>query len=312
VAASYGDFDPNNPPKVLTLSGSTQAGDPSAIRAGARVWLYSTGLGIAVKSSADLQLWQDQDPVFAQNPGWIANVLPAVTDLWAPSIAFFGGLFHLYYAASTYASAQSCIGHATTASIGSGSPFVDQGSIICSNITNVVENFNAIDPSVFFENESTPWLVFGSYDSGIKLIALDADGSRLDAQMYSVAMRSSDNPAIQAPYLMKWQNYYYLFVSFDHCCQGVNSDHSIRVGRATNVLGPYLDRDGIDMMNGGGTLILAGDSRWKGPGSNTVFVDAGKRYNVYHAYDADSNGLSALRVAELSFDNDGWPVSGGP
>jgi arabinan endo-1,5-alpha-L-arabinosidase len=84
------------------------------------------------------------------------------------------------------------------------------------------------------------------------------------------------------------------------------------VGRANSILGPYLDRDGADMLNGGGTLVLTGDSRWKGPGSNMVFSDAGKRYNVYHAYDANSNGQSTLRIAELVFDNDAWPVSAGP
>ncbi len=317
VASSYGDFDPNYPPQALSLSGSILLNDPMAFQVGQRVWLYSTGPGIEARSSADLHLWQDENPIFDQNPSWIANLVPNATDLWSPSVAFFGSQYHLYYAASTYGSDQSCIGHATAASVGQGSPFVDQGSVICSNVSGAVDNFNAIDPSIYFDNESQPWMVFGSYDSGIKLIALAADGSRLDSQMTSVAARSSDNPAIQAPFLMKWRDYYYLFVSFDHCCEGVDSDHSIRVGRATNLLGPYVDRDGFNMVfdssqPGGGTLVLAGDSRWKGPGSNMVFTDAGKRYNVYHAYDADSNGQATLRIAELDFDNDGWPVSGGP
>jgi arabinan endo-1,5-alpha-L-arabinosidase len=37
-----------------------------------------------------------------------------------------------------------------------------------------------------------------------------------------------------------------------------------------------------------------------------------RAYNVYHAYDADQNGASTLRVSELAWDKDGWPVSGGP
>jgi len=135
--------------------------------------------------------------------------------------------------------------------------------------------------------------------------------------MTTLATRSSDNPAIQASYLMKRAKDYYLFASFDHCCNGVNSDHNIRVGRATHLLGPYIDRDGNAMITdasqpGGGTLVLAGDNRWKGPGSNVVFMDAGKHYNIYHAYDADANGQATLRIAELNFDNEGWPVSGGP
>ena len=317
VASSTGDFDPSNPPQPLSLSGSILLSDPAVIRVGQRVWLYATGPGIIVKSSTDLHTWQDEEPVFSQNPSWIANLVPNATDLWSPYVAFFGGKYHLYYAASTFGSAQSCIGHATADSIGQGSEFVDQGSVICSDVNGAVENFNAIDPSLYFDVETQPWLVFGSYDSGIKLIALNADGGRLDTQMTTLATRSSDNPAIQAPFLMKRTEYYYLFVSFDHCCNGVNSDHNIRVGRATNLLGPYMDRDGKPMITdtsqpGGGTLVLESDNRWKGPGSNSVFTDGAKRYNAYHAYDADSNGQATLRIAELVFGNDGWPVSGGP
>ena len=317
VASSTGDFDPSNPPQALSLSGSILLNDPAVIRVGQRVWLYATGPGIVVRSSTDLRTWQDEKQVFQQNPNWIANLVPNATDLWSPSVAYFGGKYHLYYAASTYASAQSCIGHATADSIGQGSGFVDQGSVICSDVNGAVEDFNAIDPSLYFDIETEPWLVFGSYDSGIKIIALNADGGRLDTQMTTLATRSSDNPAIQASYLMKRAKDYYLFASFDHCCNGVNSDHNIRVGRATHLLGPYIDRDGNAMITdasqpGGGTLVLAGDNRWKGPGSNLVFMDAGKHYNIYHAYDADANGQATLRIAELNFDNEGWPVSGGP
>ena len=312
VASSSGDYDPNHPPQMLELSGSIQISDPVVFPAADRMWLYATGPGILVRSSTDIHAWQEEKPIFDRNPSWIADLLPAVTDLWSPSVAYFGGQFHLYYAASTYASGQSCIGHATATSVGQRVPFQDQGSVICSNVSGVTEDFNAIDPSVFFENESQPWLVFGSYDSGIKLIALDAEGKRLDTQMTSIATRSSDNPAIQAPFLMKRAEFYYLFVSFDHCCLGVDSDHNIRVGRSRDLMGPYVDRDGVALLDGGATLVLAGDARWRGPGSNSVFTYAGRRFEAYHAYDADSNGSATLRIAELDFDNDGWPVSAGP
>jgi arabinan endo-1,5-alpha-L-arabinosidase len=104
VASSVGDYDPGHPPQVVTLTGSLLVGDPYAIRAEKRVWLFSSGPGIPARSSPDMALWQNEQPLFAQNPGWIANVLPAVTDLWSPSMVFFGGRYHLYYAASTFGS----------------------------------------------------------------------------------------------------------------------------------------------------------------------------------------------------------------
>ncbi len=312
VASAYGDFDPNHPPQILQLSGSLPFHDPTLFHAADRYWIYGSGTGLETKSSADMLDWQAGAPIFGQNPSWIANLVPDVTDLWSPSVAYFGSLYHLYYSASVFGSDQSCIGHATASAIGSGATFDDQGSVICSNVSGQTDDFNAIDPAVFLESDVEPWLVFGSYDSGIKLIQLDASGARLGSQLVALAARSSDNPAIQEPSLFKWRDYYYLFVSFDQCCQGVNSTHNIRVGRSRQLLGPYLDQDGVDMMNGGGTLVLAGDARWPGPGSNMVYEEPGRRVNVYHAYDADNNGVNTLRIAELAFDNDGWPISAGP
>ena len=43
-----------------------------------------------------------------------------------------------------------------------------------------------------------------------------------------------------------------------------------------------------------------------------TLVSAAKAYNVYHSYDANNSGRSMLRISELVWDADGWPVSGGP
>jgi arabinan endo-1,5-alpha-L-arabinosidase len=65
------------------------------------------------------------------------------------------------------------------------------------------------------------------------------------------------------------------------------------------------------MLQGGGTLVLEAAGDWVGPGHNAVLFDGARAYNVYHAY-AASNGASQLRIAELAWDAEGWPVSGGP
>ena len=61
-------------------------------------------------------------------------------------------------------------------------------------------------------------------------------------------------------------DYYYLFVSFDFCCRGISSTYKIMVGRSDKITGPYVDREGKPMMQGGGTLLLEGFERWRGPG----------------------------------------------
>ena len=72
--------------------------------------------------------------------------------------------------------------------------------------------------------------------------------------------------------------------------------------------GPYLDRDGRSMLNGGGTVIRSGDERVAGAGHNSILVEDDGEYIVYHAYDLRYGGLSKLRIERLSWDSDGWPV----
>jgi arabinan endo-1,5-alpha-L-arabinosidase len=305
VAAAYGDYDPGQPLGPLSLQGEIELTDPCLFRWGDKYWVFSTGAGIPVHSSPDLVNFAEETPVFAQNPAWIAQKLPQVTDLWSPELRVFGGLIHLYYAASTFSSGKSCIGHATTS--GLDQPFVDQGSIVCSNLGSTSDAYDAIDPAVLLNAPDDPWLVFGSWGDGIHLLALDTNGNRRDDQMVTLATRPADNPALQAAFLYRWRDDYYLFVSFDS-----NPNHSLRVGRSQQLAGPYADRDGVSMLQGGGTVLLAGNSQFKGPGSNSILDVDGLRLNAYHAYDSSQNGAAVLRIAPLFFDEAGWPVTAGP
>ncbi len=158
-----------------------------------------------------------------------------------------------------------------------------------------------------------PWLAFGSYWSGIKLRKIDpATGglSSEDETLYALAGRPRGPGlpgAVEAPFIIKRDGYYYLFVSFDACCRGVESTYNIRVGRSKELTGPYLDRDGTSMLAGGGTLVLAGSERWRGPGHNAILQEDGVERLVYHAYDAESGGVSKLRIETLLWDEEGWP-----
>jgi arabinan endo-1,5-alpha-L-arabinosidase len=171
------------------------------------------------------------------------------------------------------------------------------------------DDFNAIDPNVIVDTEGTPWLSFGSFWDGIRMARLTLDGERADQELHALASRGGG--AIEAPFIVRRCGYYYLFVSFDRCCNGASSTYNIRVGRATDVRGPYVDGQGMPMLEGGGTLLVEGSGRFRGPGHNAVIFHEDRAYNVFHAYDADANGTPTLRVSELAWDEDGWPVSGG-
>ena len=302
-----GVYDAANPPQALTLTGNLGAHDPSAIESNGSYYLYYTGLG--AKTSTNLTFWNAATAPFG-TPSWMSAAVSGVSDLWAPDISYFGGTYHLYYAGSTFGTNKSCIGHATRASLSSGA-WADQGSAtICSNV-NTTDNWNAIDPNAIADTNGTPWLVFGSFWSGIKIIQLDSTGTRVGTTVTAIAARPSNGGAIEGPFMVRRCGYYYLFTSWDTCCQGANSTYNIRVVRGTSVTGPFADKAGTAALQGGGTLIAQSGGSWAGPGGQSVMFTGTKAYLVYHAY-AMSDGAATLRIADLVWDATGWPVPVGP
>ena len=299
-------YDASNPPQTLTLSGSLGAHDPAAYVLGSTIYLAATGL--SAKTSTNLTTWNNAPTPLAL-PSWAATATGA-TGLWAPDISYFGGVYHLYYAASTFGSNKSCIGQATRAALDSGS-WADQGQVLCSNIGET-DNWNAIDPNVVVDDAGTPWLEFGSFWSGLKMVKLDAStGLRADTMLYSVANGANSKGSLEGGWVFKRCGYYYLFSSWGSCCSGAY-DYNIRVGRSTTVTGPYVDKAGTDLMKGGGTLLVQGNASWVAPGHNAVITYNNKTYNIYHALKGSSSGAATLRISEIAWDANGWPVSGGP
>ena len=302
-----GVSDPATPPKVLSLSGNLGVHDPAVLASNGTYYLFATGLG--AKTSTNLTTWTAAARPFTA-PAWLTTAVPGVTDLWAPDISSFGGKFHLYYSGSTFGSNKSCIGHATRDAMATGS-WTDQGSAtLCSNV-GTTDNWNAIDPNVVLDTAGTPWLVFGSFWSGLKIVQLNATGVRVGTTVTDIAARPSKGGALEAPFMVRRCGYYYLFMSWDKCCVGADSTYNIRVVRGTSVTGPFSDKAGTAALQGGGTLVTEGDATWAGPGHEAVLFVGAKAYLVYHAY-AKSNGSPTLRIAELAWDASGWPLPVGP
>jgi arabinan endo-1,5-alpha-L-arabinosidase len=298
------------PPQPLALSGSLQTHDPAALLVNNTWYLFATGL--SAKTSTNLMSWTGGQNPLNPRPAWVAQNVPGATNLWAPDIVFFGGTYHLYYSASTFGSNRSCIGHATKADIATGS-WMDQGTVICSNMGSS-DNWNAIDPNVVIDDAGTPWMDFGSFWGGIKMIKLDATtGGRAtdDTMVYSIADRPQGRGGPEGPWIVKRCGYYYLFESWGACCDGA-FDYNMRVGRSTTVNRDYVDKAGLRLLGGGGgTLVSTGNATVHAPGHNAVIVYNNKTYNMYHALNA-SNGNASLRITELVWDADGWPVQHDP
>jgi arabinan endo-1,5-alpha-L-arabinosidase len=85
------------------------------------------------------------------------------------------------------------------------------------------------------------------------------------------------------------------------------SDYKIMAGPSKDIGGQYLDKQGISMKEGGGSLIDAGSERWKGPGHCVVYRSRDSAILVNHAYDALNNGAPTLQIGPLYWDKEGWP-----
>ena len=296
--------------------------DPVLIRQSGTYYLFGTGPGIAVWSSADRQNWKREKPVFASAPTWATQAVPGFRDnhIWAPDISLHNGVYYLFYSVSAFGKNTSCIGLATSPTLDPAAPnfkWTDHGRVIQSVPGR--DLWNAIDPNLIRDEAGRPWLAFGSFWAGIKLVQLRSDltGPAQPEQWRTLARRPR-NPqlndslpgdgAIEAPFLFRKGGYYYLFTSFDYCCRGPQSTYKMVVGRSKSLTGPYLDKAGRPLEQGGGSLVLEGDKNWYGVGHNAVATFDGTDYLVFHAYDAADKGRSKLRIEPLGWDAAGWPV----
>ncbi len=303
--------------------------DPSIAKEGGTYYVFATGKApdggqFAVRCSPDLKHWRMCGHVFAAMPEWIRQRSPGTQELWAPDISYSHGEYRLYYAYSLFGKNTSGIALAVNKTLDPTRPnykWVDKGLILESKQS---DDFNAIDPNYVEDANHHAWLAFGSFWGGIKMRALDAATGALsttDTKFYSLAARGRpdhadpakpglppDSQAVEAPFIVAHGGHYYLFVSFDLCCRGTKSTYRTMVGRAHSVTGPYLDRDGKEMMSGGGTLLLGPNQRWLGPGGESVLMQKhAPDVIVFHAYDAQT-GRPALQISTLGW-REGWPVA---
>lgn len=335
--------------QALVLTGDFRGThDPSMAKDGDTYYVFATGAAVPaahtpapgdaaaenkskalmpqfpVRCSQDLKEWKHCGAVFPAIPEWIRIMSPTTSELWAPDVSYYDGLFHLYYAFSAFGKNTSGIALATNATLDPASPkykWVDHGLVVRSF---VADDFNAIDPNLILDKKGEAWLSFGSFWTGIKMRHLDRKTGLLsttDTRTYSLASRgvkqtgprSADLPpdaeAIEAPFIYQHEGYYYLFVSWDLCCRGTKSTYHEMVGRSHEVTGPYLDRDGKTMMEGGGTSLLKANGTWLGPGGASLLRLSSPPSDLiaFHAYSA-VNGAPALQISRMQW-KDGWSVA---
>ena len=309
------------PPEHLALTGDlAPVHDPVAIKEKNTYYVFSTGGRngegvIPIRTSTDMHAWKASGFVFVSLPEWATREIPGARNAWAPDISYVNGKYRLYYSLSTFGSRNSAIGLATNRTLDTSSAnhrWTDEGMVLRSR--EDTDDWNAIDPNLVIENSTRQWLVWGSFWSGIKMRRIDSENGKLaasDSTLYALASRPREDPirgSIEAPFIIRHDQYWYLFVSFDHCCRGAASTYNIRVGRSREITGPYLDKAGVRLSDGGGSLVLeATTPRWRGPGHPGFLHEGGTDFMFFHAYFGEGLGRgSALQISSLAWEN-GWP-----
>ena len=285
--------------------------------------IFATGMGIQRMTSKDRKDWQVKAmPVMTVIPKWTRDSVPGFDKhVWAPDIIRWHNKWWLAYSCSTFGKNGSAIGLLSAAKLDSPI-WNDEGCIVASRENR--DNWNAIDPNFVIDDNDTPWMVWGSFWDGIQIVRLDTtmhvakgEKPRTLARRYAPGTTTAEaNPtsahagtnAIEAPFVMKHQGYYYLFVSWDYCCRGSKSNYRVAVGRSKNVDGPYLDKRSNDMLNGGGTVLLEGDKKqYEATGHCAAYSIDGKDIFICHGYSTEMKGAPVLIQREIRWTDDGWP-----
>ena len=293
------------------LEGAIGIHDPSTIiQSDGNYYVFGTGRGISALTSSNGFDWQRGGRVFDRIPDSVKSFVPKNDgqSVWAPDILKLNGEYYLYYSISSWGQYVSAVGLLTNPTLDTNAPnyqWTDRGMVVHSSEG---EDLNAIDPGVIHAPDGTLWICYGSYHGNIELVELNPATGLRRATNSPITIIANQSEASD---LIFHNGYYYLFVNHGGCCQGSNSTYNIRVGRSPKITGPYLDRYGELMTQGGGTLFLAAQGRDIGPGHFGLLLDNGvEKFSCHYEAELGRNGRSILDIRPLLWTVDGWPVPG--
>ncbi|WP_430647393.1 family 43 glycosylhydrolase [Agromyces sp. GXS1127] len=261
--------------------------------------------------STDLVDWEyvgDVYPAADPKPAyWASGTRP-----WAPDIRYIDGQYHLTYSLSNG-------GVALLTSETPTGPWTDHGLYFGGAQVAGCPTGN-IDQAIFTDSDGTHYLYWGSYDV-ICVSELTADATELTGEVTQIAQ----GRRMEGGYVVQRDGWYYLMYSDAGCCDGAFSGYTVKVGRADNPRGPFVDDHGVDLMelsSKGGYVLASNGNGFAGPGHNAIQTDlSGQDWIVYHAIPTDDPDFPTVqtRAGNLNLSKrplmidrldwiDGWPV----
>lgn len=288
------------------------AADPTVLKENDHsFYVYCTNTWQALHS-ADLVNWTKCDQnLFEKRPSFVTG---SGVSVWAPDIEKIGDKYVLYYA-------MSAMGKPENAAIGTAYSDSPQGPFKLDKsrdgkgllfTSKEIDVRNSIDPC-FFEEDGKKWLFWGSFN-GIYAVQLSDDGMNVLNGDLEAAKKNKvkiAGTAFEAPYICKRGDYYYMFASVGACCNAMLSTYTTVVGRSTSLLGPYVSKSGVSMLDNGYDVVIRANDHFVGPGHNSEIVtdSEGNEFILYHSYNrmTPSKGRS-LMLDRIFWSEDGWPL----
>ena len=223
--------------------------------------------------------------------------------LWAPEIRYVKGKYVLFYSLAQWGNHWvSTVGYAVSDS--PEGPFTPKGKVFDSREVNVE---NSID-QYFYEEDGKYYMLWGSF-FGIYIMELDVTDDVMITPKLDTKRQIAGN-AYEGINLWKRDGYYYLIGSIGSCCEGQKSTYTTVVARSKDLFGPYVDKQGGQMLDNKHEVILHKNDRFVGTGHNSTLLEDDEKntWMLYHAFELER--LDAQRQVLLDrilWDEDGWP-----
>lgn len=295
---------------IITFS---SAADPTVIRTDEGFYLYATQTNsywIPIYFSKDLVNWEFKRSAFRNATKPKPDILPGGGAFWAPEIRYINGKYVLYFSWAKWG--DGSISYTAVAT--SDSPV---GDFLNAKPLLITDDFgsNCID-QFYYEEDKKKYMFVGSFN-GIYVTELTDDGLSVKrgADGKPVLKKQVCGRAFEGTNIYKKGKYYYLFASINNCCpnNGMDSKYKVVVGRSENLLGPYVDRKGKDMLDNSWELVLEGDGEtFFGPGHNSIIIpdDAGTDWMIYHSYVKENSTVGGRlgMLDRIVWSPDGWPT----
>lgn len=273
--------------------------DPSIIKAAdGYFYVYATEniRNLPIHRSKNLVDWEEVGTAFTEET---RPIFEPKGNIWAPDINYVHGQYVLYYSMSVWGGEWTCGIGVATADKPEG-PFTDRGMMFRSNTIGVQ---NSIDP-FYIEDGGKKYLFWGSF-RGIYGIELTDDGL---AVKEGTEKKQIAGTAYEGTYIHKHGPYYYLFASVGSCCEGLKSTYTTVVGRSLHLFGPYVDKEGLPMLENHHETVIHGNDAFVGTGHNSEIVSdkQGSDWILYHAVSKVNPTGRVLMMDRIKWVN-GWP-----